>query len=116
MRSTWTHDLTSRYTQIVEDIHSAAISFKSSHLTILDDRDRRILSQPTFKRMPYHARRYVLGYWAARARTHELTQLEWRMMWRGNLVTDASILPGTYNEIVSEQSRHVYKSDPTRAY
>ena len=116
MRARRTVDLISHFKGVLDDVFSQAAIYKLSHARILDLRGERVLRTPEWGRMPRHAQAEVYGYNDALFRFHERTQLEWRMMFRGELRTEDEIPDGCWHEIVSEDSRHTYKGRPDKIY
>lgn len=76
---------------IVADIYSAAIIFKSTHDDILNNLTKRVYKTVEWKKAPSYVQSYVLGYLEARRSEINRYHLAWVLSCDGKLMTNKEV-------------------------
>ena len=82
MRAGTCYRHTERLIGQLSSIWAEARSFKASHDWILKERQRRVYSDPAYRKLPEHARAYIRG-WERAFNNAKQSDLEWRLLYRG---------------------------------
>ena len=101
----------------IQDIFRSAREQRLPFATILNMREQRVFTHPLYARLTNRAQTELCGYFSGCLDTHERTQTEWRVSYKGALVIGKDSVPqGEWHHVKAYAGHFTYKGEPNYIY